>query len=310
MQQALKQLKPSLPAHSRARALVVRPHAVTTTIEAPTAEPTTTTKPSEEGLADVYIGKGRMIKDDPKKYPGKDDLGPLIGATGGWAGGEAGLWQLREQLQREKAAKKATTSQTVSSSSKVQPPTPKGDKQQPVYVGYGKDELEVRKAGAPGRFILDDPAKYPAKDDIGFFAGATGGFAGGEAGLKQYVETGELKLRDPNQPRVKQTSPVAVAGLLVAAGAGGGLLLNQLTGLGVDAVKGNILEAPIDDKTKSLLLVAVGLLAAVGALAGGKALVDTLQNKISSAGDQATKLVIGGAFWLVVFVAARAILEL
>jgi hypothetical protein len=30
-------------------------------------------------------------------------------------------------------------------------------------------ELEVRKAGAPGRFILDDPKKYPAKDDIGIF---------------------------------------------------------------------------------------------------------------------------------------------
>lgn len=30
-------------------------------------------------------------------------------------------------------------------------------------------ELDARKAGAPGRWILDDPAKYPAKDDIGIF---------------------------------------------------------------------------------------------------------------------------------------------
>jgi hypothetical protein len=30
-------------------------------------------------------------------------------------------------------------------------------------------ELEKRKSGAPGRFVLDDPVKYPAKDDIGFF---------------------------------------------------------------------------------------------------------------------------------------------
>lgn len=71
-----------------------------------------------------------------------------------------------------------------------------------------------------------------------------------------------------------------------------------------------LLQAPIDDKTKTLLLVAVGLLATVGALAGGKALVDALQNRISSAGDSATKLVVAGAFWLVVFVAARTILEL
>jgi hypothetical protein len=27
----------------------------------------------------------------------------------------------------------------------------------------------VRKAGAPGRFILDDPKKYPGKDDVGLF---------------------------------------------------------------------------------------------------------------------------------------------
>jgi hypothetical protein len=73
-------------------------------------------------------------------------------------------------------------------------------------------------------------------------AGATGGFAGGEAGLKQYVTTGEIKLRDPNQPSQRQTSPVAVAGLLVAAGAGGGLLLNELTDVGEGALKSEILN--------------------------------------------------------------------
>lgn len=52
----------------------------TSTVEAPTAEPTITT--AEQGLTDIYIGKGRYVKDDPKKYPGKDDLGPLIGASG------------------------------------------------------------------------------------------------------------------------------------------------------------------------------------------------------------------------------------
>lgn len=73
-------------------------------------------------------------------------------------------------------------------------------------------------------------------------AGATGGFAGGEAGLKQYVATGEIKLRDPNQPTQRQTSPVAVAGLLIAAGAGGGLLLNELTDVGEGALKAEILN--------------------------------------------------------------------
>jgi hypothetical protein len=42
--------------------------------------------------------KGRVIKDDPKRYPDKENKGFFIGATGGWAGGEAGLWKLREEV--------------------------------------------------------------------------------------------------------------------------------------------------------------------------------------------------------------------
>ncbi len=72
----------------------------------------------------------------------------------------------------------------------------------------------------------------------------------------------------------------------------------------------SLLQAPIDEKTKTLLVAAVGLIAAAGAIGAGKALVDALQNRISAAGDQVTRLVVGGAFWLVVFVAARFILEL
>lgn len=53
-----------------------------TATEAPTAEPTTQTP---EGATDIYIGKGRYVKDDPKKYPAKDDLGPFMGATGATA---------------------------------------------------------------------------------------------------------------------------------------------------------------------------------------------------------------------------------
>lgn len=51
----------------------------TSTVEAPTAAEATAT---EQGVTDIYIGKGRFVKDDPKKYPAKDDLGPLIGASG------------------------------------------------------------------------------------------------------------------------------------------------------------------------------------------------------------------------------------
>lgn len=51
-----------------------------------------TTSGSKKGS--VYVGKGKFVNDDPNKYPGRtpDNL------AGGWAGGEAGLWQFREEL--------------------------------------------------------------------------------------------------------------------------------------------------------------------------------------------------------------------
>lgn len=63
-----------------------------------------------------------------------------LSAVGGWAGGEAGLWQLREQVLREKAAQKAAAQKpaAATSSSKPQVPAPK-DGLAPIYVGYGKE---------------------------------------------------------------------------------------------------------------------------------------------------------------------------
>ncbi len=57
-----------------------------------------------------------------------------------------------------------------------------------IYIGHEKEDYEGRRTGKPGRFIEDDPTRYPGKEDIGFLAGATGGWAGGEAGLKQFIE--------------------------------------------------------------------------------------------------------------------------
>ena len=38
----------------------------------------------------VYVGKGKWLKDDARKYPSRTTL------TGGWAGGEVGLWNFRD----------------------------------------------------------------------------------------------------------------------------------------------------------------------------------------------------------------------
>lgn len=57
---------------------------------------------SERPLEEIYIGKGRTIRDDPKKYPSKVSVGFFENVAGGWAGGEAGLWNLREDIVKEK----------------------------------------------------------------------------------------------------------------------------------------------------------------------------------------------------------------
>ena len=41
-------------------------------------------KSSSAGKQKIYVGKGRYIEDDPKKYPDRNAL------TGGFAGGEVG----------------------------------------------------------------------------------------------------------------------------------------------------------------------------------------------------------------------------
>lgn len=179
--------------------------------------------------------KGRVIKDDPKKYPNREDLGPFIGAVGGWAGGEVSLWELRDRVKKDQAngtqsskvlAPSSPVKQPVKSRWNVRPSSSAG--RDAIYVGFGKDELELKKAGLQGRVIYDEEYRYPGREDIGPLKGAVGGFAGGERALKSFVETGELKLRKPGDPSVKkQFSPLTLAFLIVFAVAGGGILLTS-----------------------------------------------------------------------------------
>lgn len=34
-----------------------------------------------------------------------------------------------------------------------------------IYIGHGKDDVEAKKAGVKGRFVVDDPSKYPRRDE-------------------------------------------------------------------------------------------------------------------------------------------------
>jgi len=169
------------------------------------------------------------------------------------------------------------------------------------------------------------------QEDIGLFKGATGGFAGGEKGLRTYIEEGEVRLRKPGEAGRKQFSPVSLSALLVAAGAGGGLLLNEATDLSEGMIRTELLQvsfvqsaamivrsvvfmrgvfalqAPIDDNTKTLLVVAVGLLTVAGVVGSVRSAVSSLSEQVQ---EGAMKLLVLGGFGLGVFLAARAVLEL
>ena len=45
-------------------------------------------------------------------------------------------------------------------------------------------------------YVQDDLRKYANKEDAGFLSGATGGFAGGEQGVKMFVDKGNLSLAE------------------------------------------------------------------------------------------------------------------
>lgn len=207
------------------------------------AEPSTTVtekdvKAESGEVADVYLGfdkydfdragrKGKIIKDNPKKYPNKEDMGFFLGVTGGWAGGEVAIAKIKEELQTSKPAAPKPAAAPAAESTSLPSPQPGQDL---LYIGFRKDELDLRKSGAKGRFIADDPNKYPDKENVGPMLGATGGFAGGEAGLQQFVQTGELKLRQPGDPVKKQFSPLTLAGGMALIGGGGGIALATFLG--------------------------------------------------------------------------------
>lgn len=191
---------------------------------------------------DIYIGFkkgdyepragriGRFLKDDPSKYPSKDEF------CGGWAGGEAGLWKLREAAEEE--AKKVRPASGDSSKLPPMKLSPKGKDQ--VYLGYNKDELDIRKAGAKGRVVIDDIRKYPNKDNVGFIVGATGGFAGGEAALKSssFIEKGKLDLNLDGRPATRrQFSAVTIVLIVLVAGVTLGTLVDLGLNAGEEAVE-------------------------------------------------------------------------
>ena len=109
------------------------------------------TDPSGGRREEVYVGKGKWVLDDPRKYAARDDW-----FTGGWPGGEVGL---KESFIQEPY-------ETPVQSSPLNPLPEDVAGEDTVYLGKGK-------------FVKADAKKFAARDNL-----LTGGWAGGEVALK------------------------------------------------------------------------------------------------------------------------------
>jgi len=288
---------------------------------------TSYTRPlKEREKADIYLGKGRIVKDDPSKYPDKDSFGFLPGVTGGWAGGEVGLWKLRDEVQSSPSGAqkseglditKVTGLLSIGQSSTQKAETfskrINGKEVKGVVRGKGDDVIYVGKKSPAdeGAFIQDDARKYPEKEGFGLLPGLTGGFAGGELGLQQYIEKGDIELAPPGEGR-GQGVPLLLTGFAAAAAASlGAVLINgsggdgssSLTAAGSLGGTGGALLSPAQ---LLLLEAAAGVTGTAAVVVSVRRAIRSTTRRLSSAAEAAVK---NAVFLIVLGLAVKAVLE-
>ena len=234
-----------------------------------------------EGVERIYVGKGNYIEDDPNKYPRRDNA-----YTGGFAGGETGLKKFVSEKGIPYSEAKA------SGEKRAEKPTKKSGG---IYVGKG-------------RFVEDDKSNsskvmnLSARD-----SSLVGGFAGGEVGLKQFVEKGEVPFGEGKQ----QQSPLIVAGIVSILGVSGGILFTDLGQFGEKVITGKTNVSPealngLDENTKFLLEAGVLLTGVVASLIGGRALIGSFRKNMA---EGVAKFGVLALFWMAVFIAAQFVLD-
>ncbi|BDA49778.1 hypothetical protein COCOBI_14-3980 [Coccomyxa sp. Obi] len=222
---------------------------------------------------------------DEEQYPSRTPL------AGGWAGGEVGLKQFVQEATKE------------------QQEAPKAEAK-----GSAKKGAQPSKAQTAPKQVADEPGKYPSKESIGPFSGVTGGFAGGERGVQQFVEKGDVELAPEGQGS-RQFSTLIIAGGAAVAASLGGLLLDDGVKLGEEAVENggipgvNLAAAPIDDNTRLLLQIGASLLILVGATIGVRTLAKQVQEGTGKLAEKVLDLGKVGVFWIGVFIAVKFVLE-
>lgn len=248
--------------------------------------------------------KGRFVVDDPSKYPGRDNE-----YVGGWAGGEAGLKAFVAAAKREQELN-GTPAPAPKTGKAAREPQPIAKGNDTIYLGNGRTikddarkcvggrrgQLPSMHLGSPGRALAHatpqlerarraaarpgllalraspahpcssllipcrpaphphrPPDRYPGRTEL------TGGFAGGELGLKMFKEKGDIPIA-PEGQGTKQSSPLITGFVLGLAATGGGLLLSTVEEVGVEAVEGStkVSVLGLDEQTKLLITVRCG----------------------------------------------------
>jgi hypothetical protein len=270
-------------------------------------------------------GDGKQTEEDKGKYPERNAW------TGGWAGGEKGVQAFVKEFENEptpsqkreikKAAEKDPNIVKVSFQGKKvearRVANGEGSGSDPIYIGMKKGAAKDNDAP---QYIVDDQRKYPSRESLGPLSGVVGGFAGGERGVQQYVQDGEVTIAD--KPR-KQSSPLVFAGIVAVLGTAGALFLYNVEEVGEEIVsevergdllgavtsassQGSAALAGFDPRTK-LALEAVLAVVGVGALLfyGRKAAGDLA----NSARDGLVSIGKLAAFWAVVLLAAKYVIQ-
>lgn len=139
-------------------------------------------------------------------------------------------------------------------------------------------------------------------------ANVVGGFAGGELGLQQFVKEGDVKIAEGGSVRRQGQSTLVIAGVVALAGTVGGLTLTQATNFSQELAAtetGGALDA-LDDSTRVLLQAAVVLIGITAGLAGTRAAFKAMTDSVT---ENALNLAKVTVFWIVVFLAARFVLQ-
>lgn len=126
--------------------------------------------------------------------------------------------------------------------------------------------------------------------------------------MQQFVKEGDVKIAEGGSVRRQGQSTLVIAGVVALAGTVGGLTLTQATNFSQELAAtetGGALDA-LDDSTRVLLQAAVVLIGITAGLAGTRAAFKAMTDSVT---ENALNLAKVTVFWIVVFLAARFVLQ-